>query len=109
LRTGGYLILGQSESIGSASDLFAPVDAKFRLFIRRSVPHRLPPPVSRPLTFSHETATGSSEPPNLVLDGLQGVVLFGWKGVSPAPGPGDRDFATKVAFLFTLALERHEK
>jgi two-component system CheB/CheR fusion protein len=42
LRPGGYLMLGTSESIGTAGDLFEPVDKKAKLFVRKSVPDRLP-------------------------------------------------------------------
>lgn len=42
LNPNGYLFLGSSESIGAAADLFAPVDAKWKLFLRKGpVHHRL--------------------------------------------------------------------
>jgi two-component system CheB/CheR fusion protein len=37
LNPGGYLFLGESESIGTFSDLFAPVDARHRIFRRKPV------------------------------------------------------------------------
>ena len=35
LRSGGYLFLGNSESIGEATELFVPIDRKWKLFQRR--------------------------------------------------------------------------
>ncbi len=37
LSTGGFLFLGESESIGTFADLFAPVDAKHKIFRRKAV------------------------------------------------------------------------
>jgi two-component system CheB/CheR fusion protein len=37
LNTGGYLFLGESESIGTFADLYAPVDAKHKIFRRKPV------------------------------------------------------------------------
>jgi two-component system CheB/CheR fusion protein len=41
LREGGYLVLGTSETAGRAEDLFAVVDARRSIYVRRSVPRRL--------------------------------------------------------------------
>ncbi|MFO1423348.1 MAG: PAS domain S-box protein [Candidatus Competibacteraceae bacterium] len=38
LNRDGYLLLGQSESAGTASALFEPVDGQYRLYRRRNVP-----------------------------------------------------------------------
>ncbi|MBA2622537.1 MAG: PAS domain S-box protein, partial [Chthoniobacterales bacterium] len=38
LRSGGLLFIGGSETESSATTLFSPVDAKHRLYVRRSVP-----------------------------------------------------------------------
>jgi two-component system CheB/CheR fusion protein len=37
LNRGGHLFLGESESIGTFADLFAPVDAKHKIFRRKAV------------------------------------------------------------------------
>jgi two-component system CheB/CheR fusion protein len=37
LKPGGLLLLGPSESLGEATDLFVPIDKKWRLFERREV------------------------------------------------------------------------
>ncbi len=37
LKPGGILLLGTAESVGSATDLFVPIDSKLRLFRRRDV------------------------------------------------------------------------
>ena len=58
LRDGGYLFLGQSESIGKFTDLFAPVDKKHRIFRNResvSVAPRLP------LSLRSHSARGATE------------------------------------------------
>jgi two-component system CheB/CheR fusion protein len=38
LKPGGYLLLGTSESIGSSTDLFEPVDKKHKLYQKEAVP-----------------------------------------------------------------------
>jgi two-component system CheB/CheR fusion protein len=38
LRPGGLLFIGSSETGGNVQSLFSPVDAKHRIFVRRSVP-----------------------------------------------------------------------
>lgn len=43
LNPGGILVLGSSESIGAASDLFAPLPGKTRLYRRRENPLRTTP------------------------------------------------------------------
>jgi two-component system, chemotaxis family, CheB/CheR fusion protein len=42
LRPPGYLVLGPSESISGSTDLFAPVDKKNKIFVKKAVPHRVP-------------------------------------------------------------------
>jgi two-component system CheB/CheR fusion protein len=43
LKPRGWLLLGSAESIGAAADLFAPVDAKNRIFLKRPDGHGVPP------------------------------------------------------------------
>jgi two-component system CheB/CheR fusion protein len=38
LKKGGFLWLGTSETVGSNTDLFAPVDVKQKIFRRREAP-----------------------------------------------------------------------
>jgi two-component system, chemotaxis family, CheB/CheR fusion protein len=38
LNPGGFLFLGSSESIGGSTDLFAPLDNKWKIFTRRETP-----------------------------------------------------------------------
>lgn len=38
LKPGGFLFLGASESIGSSTDLFEPLDKKHKIFAKRAVP-----------------------------------------------------------------------
>jgi two-component system CheB/CheR fusion protein len=42
LNSDGYLFLGTSETVGGFTDLFAPVDFKHRIFIKKPAPH-VPP------------------------------------------------------------------
>ncbi len=76
LRPGGLLLLGSSETVGSFSKLFEPVDSKLRLYLRRSATAAASPafllnsfpPLLKP---TKETPMPSS--PNAVqgLDSLQ--------------------------------------
>jgi two-component system CheB/CheR fusion protein len=36
LKPGGFLVLGQSESIGASSELFEPVDSRHRIFVKQT-------------------------------------------------------------------------
>ncbi|GGD49218.1 chemotaxis protein CheR [Croceicoccus pelagius] len=58
LRPDGWLLLGPSETIGRYDDLFSPVDAKHRLFLRTgmhpSYPLELPGTTRRPTRTSME-------------------------------------------------------
>ena len=64
LNPGGILVLGNSETVGAASDLFAPLPGKTRLYRRRENPSRLTP-VEFPLVHarSHSGTVGLSLPP----------------------------------------------
>ena len=53
LRPGGVLVLGPSESVGSATDLFASLDKKQKMFTRREGPSRLPTEFAHPSGLSH--------------------------------------------------------
>jgi two-component system CheB/CheR fusion protein len=57
LRSGGLLFIGSSESEANVQSLFSPVDAKHRLYVRRSVPRpswKIPVlPLSSPEIVSH--------------------------------------------------------
>ncbi|HEX9509200.1 MAG TPA: chemotaxis protein CheB [Puia sp.] len=38
LKTSGYLLLGKSEAIGDATELFSPIDKQFKLFSKKATP-----------------------------------------------------------------------
>jgi two-component system CheB/CheR fusion protein len=63
LMPGGILVLGSSESIGEFTNLFHPLDTKWKIFKRREVPQGLLQPVefpsglSKPDPFSEATPT----------------------------------------------------
>jgi two-component system CheB/CheR fusion protein len=42
LRPNGFLLLGASETVGSFTDLFAAVDAKRKIYMRKAAPTRVP-------------------------------------------------------------------
>jgi two-component system, chemotaxis family, CheB/CheR fusion protein len=48
LNPDGYLFLGESESVGTFTDLFTPLDGKHKIFQRRSVPVPHEPQVNIP-------------------------------------------------------------
>ncbi len=60
LSPGGLLLLGSAETTGN-SDLFAPLDAKARIFRRTEPPQRLEP-VEFPSTFTGTRATAETRP-----------------------------------------------
>jgi two-component system CheB/CheR fusion protein len=67
LNSGGILILGGAETIGSSTDLFSPIDAKLRLY-QQVEPQIRPQPIEFPSSFSSrlsraEDSQGSSDPP----------------------------------------------
>ncbi|MDO8273460.1 MAG: CheR family methyltransferase [Gammaproteobacteria bacterium] len=76
LRADGVLLLGSSETIGRSHDLFAPVQAKLRLYQRqnqvtttgRHLPVRSFPPLS---TFAKEHHVSSPKHPTVATDNLQ--------------------------------------
>lgn len=113
LNPKGYLVLGSSETIGAFSDLFAPVDRKFKIYARKAAAARLPvglrapPPRSEVGTRATRRAPLGPRPDDvgkvsdqiiLVRSGLSGVVVNddlevvqfrGQTGlyIEPAPGP----------------------
>jgi two-component system CheB/CheR fusion protein len=48
LNPGGYLFLGSSETIGTSTDLFTPVDNKWKIFQRRDIPLARKEPIEFP-------------------------------------------------------------
>jgi two-component system CheB/CheR fusion protein len=101
LKPGGVLFLGSAETIGTATDLFTPLDRKYRLYRRLNRPGRLEA-LEFPSCFVHRRSEapvdparspkGSPVPPNLealtgklllqryvpsaVLVGVEGDILF---------------------------------
>ena len=65
----GYLLLGSSETVGAAADLFAPVDRKWKLFRRRSLvtPHQPLLSATMPPRSATEDAVRSSAPAQVPL------------------------------------------
>lgn len=56
LNPGGVLFLGESESIGSLTDLFAPVDAKCKIFRRKPATTGYTPQTAEPTRHPHREA-----------------------------------------------------
>ncbi len=83
LNPGGILVLGSAESIGTATDLFAPLDGKTRLFRRRERSVNagvveLPAVVIRPRTVAKGEAPALAEalPPAPNLQALADQLLL---------------------------------
>jgi len=94
LRPGGLIFIGSSESEANVQSLFSPVDAKHRLYVRRSVPrpswrvpvlplpspekaHRLPPRTLPPLS-RHGEEKGPLETVDQFQKGQERrAILFG--------------------------------
>lgn len=78
LTSGGVLFLGNAETIGSATDLFAPLDAKARIFRRIDLPAQAID-IDFPAGF-RRLPVGDSEsaapPPPANLQGLADLVLL---------------------------------
>ena len=99
LRSGGFLMLGRSESLGAAADLFTVVDKRNKIFRRNDVASQLPVTFGRPFPSAARAAAapvavvaGSAyqdpldsatrvllaefTPPAVVVDASLEIVLF---------------------------------
>jgi two-component system CheB/CheR fusion protein len=112
LNPGGILFLGSSETVGDFTDLFSPIDKKWKIFKKKqSLALTVPrPPVTSPLTtpvvrntdgdaksplkldirqLAEKTLLETYAPPGVIIDG-KGDILFihGRTGryLEPAPG-----------------------
>jgi len=113
LKPGGFLLLGGAETVGNFSDLFEPVDAKTKLFAKRSVQSpslssmevEIPSPKEHALRdFSAQapliqpdirrevdrTLMGKYCPPTIVVDKEMKIIQFrGNVGPFLDPDPGE--------------------
>lgn len=66
LNAGGFLVLGSSETVGRASDLFDTVDARHRVYVKRAGVGRVHPPVF-PGARRHtdDSAVATVRPPSI--------------------------------------------
>ncbi|HEX8490894.1 MAG TPA: CheR family methyltransferase, partial [Chthoniobacterales bacterium] len=76
LRPGGMLFIGSSETGGNVQSLFSPMDAKHRIFVRRSVPRpswRIPALPEARETLPSLTALGvrNRRMPTLLRSGIE--------------------------------------
>jgi two-component system, chemotaxis family, CheB/CheR fusion protein len=113
LRPGGYLMLGESESVGGFTDLFSPIDKKGKIYAARSGGLAPIPPVPSPIAGQVVPISGpvpspadfdsSKEADRIVLDGYApaGVIVDadlqirrfrGRTGPYLEPGPGRVSF-----------------
>ena len=77
LRPRGYLLLGASESIGSATDLFAPVDKKNKIYVKKpTTAKRLPTSLAYSTPFVHERRSHPG-------DGAHGELLIAERRFDP--------------------------
>lgn len=66
LNPGGFLVLGGSETVGRASDLFDTVDAKHRVYVKRAGVSRVHPPVfPSGRRVAEESTVAATRPPSL--------------------------------------------
>jgi two-component system, chemotaxis family, CheB/CheR fusion protein len=63
LNHNGYLFLGSSETIGGAADLFAPVDAKWKIFQRKGPVHHRLADYPAPMPPAGQVRIQTKEPP----------------------------------------------
>lgn len=75
LNPGGLLCLGSSETIGSFTDLFIPLDHRWKVFRRKESAVAAPLPVAFPVQFAkptteEPTARGLTKPSDATLAGL---------------------------------------
>ncbi len=82
LNPGGILFLGSAETVGNATDLFAPLEGKARLYRRRDSALR-PAPVEFPTAFAAPSTGG------------------------PAPGSASKPAQNLQALADQLVLQRH--
>ncbi|HUB59778.1 MAG TPA: CheR family methyltransferase, partial [Puia sp.] len=73
LKPSGYLLLGKSESIGKASELFQPASKDFKLFTKKEMenPHYdffTPGPLRANLTAPDQEKTGAEQLPEIDID-----------------------------------------
>jgi chemotaxis methyl-accepting protein methylase len=61
LNSGGFLFLGNAETIGGFTDLFSPLEGKLRLYRRIDSALRVEP-VEFPVTFTHALPNGPQQP-----------------------------------------------
>ncbi len=113
LKPGGFLVLGNSETVGSFTDLFQMADKRYTFYVRTAIPSQLtfdysPGAPRRTQVVVHEVAPSSARgvpdlyreadrlvlsyyaPPGIVVDENLRIVQFrGDTGsyLKPAPGP----------------------
>ncbi|MEN6333163.1 MAG: chemotaxis protein CheB, partial [Phycisphaerales bacterium] len=68
LNRNGYLFLGESESIGTFADLFAPIDAKHKVFKRKPVETAYEPETEVPYRERPENAEEKGQRPKAPFD-----------------------------------------
>jgi two-component system CheB/CheR fusion protein len=128
LKPGGYLLLGSSETLGRASNLFATIDEGSRLYrsLASAVRVRPPSPRQRPVDpgtprsplpqqaagsdmqrAADQIVLGRFAPPGVLINGAMDVVQFRGRThpfLEPAPGEPSRNLLTMVPFGVSQAL-----
>jgi two-component system CheB/CheR fusion protein len=62
LRNEGFLLLGESETLGPHGDLFATVDRKHKVYAKKPAPRRLPSSIAGPDALSRRADAASGPP-----------------------------------------------
>lgn len=66
LNPGGFLVLGSSETVGRAADLFDTIDAKHRVYVKRAGVTRVnPPPIPNGRRVAEDTPVAAARPPSV--------------------------------------------
>ncbi len=130
LQPHGYLVLGQSESVGGATNLFAPIDKKLKIYSRRPAtlplshdlgsyqesrhhePHREPPPANNLLATHHKVdqmLLARYSPAALVVDSALRIIEF--RGhtaqyIEHAPGEATLDLAKMASGGLAVEVQR---
>ena len=126
LKPSGYLVLGASENVSDAAELFAPIDRKSKIFVKRSVAVRIPaelglaapvvPGLSRDRLAVRPTPTLQHladrkvlelyGPPGVVINQSLEILQFrGRTGAFLEPAPGAASFDLLKLARYELHLE----
>ncbi len=71
LRPSGFLLLGQSETIGGFADLFSLIDREHKIYVRKGTASRLPPELGPPSTAAQSRPEAKPRPMRPSAEGAE--------------------------------------